>query len=49
MPGNAEHIIELDRQRMQAMAAKDIATLNKLISDGLIYCHSPLGSTPSRA
>jgi uncharacterized protein DUF4440 len=40
MPGNAEHIIGLDRQRMQAMAAKDIATLNKLLSDGLIYCHS---------
>ena len=28
MAGNAEKIIELDRQRMSAMAAKDIAVLN---------------------
>ena len=40
MPGNADHIVGLDRQRMQAMAAKDVPTLNKLLSDGLIYCHS---------
>lgn len=40
MPGNGQHIIELDRQRMQAMGGKDIATLNKLIADDLIYCHS---------
>jgi ketosteroid isomerase-like protein len=40
MPGNAEHIIALDKQRMQAMASKDVATLNKLIADDLIYCHS---------
>jgi hypothetical protein len=40
MPGNGQHIIELDRQRMQAMAVKDIATLNRLLADELIYCHS---------
>jgi hypothetical protein len=40
MAGNAEKIIELDRQRMTAMAEKDIATLNKLLSDDLIYTHS---------
>jgi ketosteroid isomerase-like protein len=40
MAGNAEKIIELDRQRMAAMAEKDVATLNKIISDDLIYTHS---------
>jgi hypothetical protein len=40
MAGNAEKIIELDRQRMTAMAEKDITTLNKLISDELTYTHS---------
>src|ERR1700733_7722332 len=40
MAGNAEKIIELDRQRMSAMATKDIAVLNKLLSDDLIYTHS---------
>jgi len=40
MPGNAEHVIALDRQRMQAMAAKDVAALNKLLADELVYCHS---------
>jgi ketosteroid isomerase-like protein len=40
MPGNGQHIIDLDRQRMQAMASKDVATLNKLLADELIYCHS---------
>lgn len=40
MAGNAEKIIELDRQRMSAMATKDIAILNKLLSDDLIYTHS---------
>jgi hypothetical protein len=40
MAGNAEKIIELDRQRMSAMATKDIAVLNKLLSDELIYTHS---------
>ena len=40
MAGNAQKIIELDRQRMTAMAEKDIATLNAIIADDLIYCHS---------
>ncbi|MEA2740332.1 MAG: hypothetical protein QOH05_3639 [Acetobacteraceae bacterium] len=40
MAGNAQKIIELDRQRMTAMAEKDIATLNKIIADDLIYTHS---------
>lgn len=40
MPGNAETVVALDRERMQAMARKDIAALNKLLADDLIYCHS---------
>jgi ketosteroid isomerase-like protein len=40
MAGNAEKIIELDRQRMAAMGAKDTATLKRLIADDLIYIHS---------
>jgi hypothetical protein len=40
MAGNAEKIIELDRQRMTAMAEKDIATLSGILSDDLIYTHS---------
>ncbi len=40
MAGNAQKIIELDRQRMAAMAAKDVAALNELIADDLIYTHS---------
>ena len=40
MAGNGQKIIDLDKQRMDAMAKKDIATLNALISDDLIYTHS---------
>ena len=40
MAGNAQTIIDLDRKRMQAMATKDIATLEALIADDLIYTHS---------
>ncbi|HEV8679025.1 MAG TPA: nuclear transport factor 2 family protein [Stellaceae bacterium] len=40
MAGNAELIIELDRKRMTAMAEKDIATLNEVIADDLVYTHS---------
>jgi ketosteroid isomerase-like protein len=40
MAGNAQKIIDLDRKRMEAMAKKDIATLNALISDDLVYTHS---------
>src|ERR1051325_7711914 len=40
MAGNGDIVIELDRKRMTAMAQKDIATLNELIADDLIYTHS---------
>ena len=40
MAGNAQKIIELDRQRMAAMAAKDVATLNKVLAEDLVYTHS---------
>lgn len=40
MAGNAETVIALDRRRMEAMAKKDIAALNELISDDLVYTHS---------
>jgi ketosteroid isomerase-like protein len=40
MAGNAEMIIELDRKRMTAMAQKDVATLNEVIADDLVYTHS---------
>lgn len=40
MAGNALKIIDLDRQRMTAMAKKDVATLTKILSDDLIYTHS---------
>lgn len=40
MPTHAQKIMDLDRQRMSAMAQKDIATLNALLSDELVYTHS---------
>lgn len=40
MSANSKKIIELDKQRMTAMANKDIPTLEKLIADDLIYTHS---------
>ena len=40
MAGNAQKVIDLDKQRMDAMAKKDLAALNKLISDDLVYTHS---------
>jgi ketosteroid isomerase-like protein len=40
MAGNAEEIIQLDRQRMAAMAQRDMATLDRIIADDLIYTHS---------
>jgi ketosteroid isomerase-like protein len=40
MAGNGDKIIELDRKRMTAMAQKDIATLNELVADDLVYTHS---------
>jgi hypothetical protein len=40
MAGNEQTIIGLDKKRMEAMAKKDIATLNALIGDELVYTHS---------
>lgn len=40
MAGNEQMIIDLDRKRMTAMAEKDIATLNEVIADDLVYTHS---------
>ena len=40
MAGNGQKVIELDRQRMEAMAKKDLAKLNELIADDLVYTHS---------
>jgi len=40
MPGNAETVVELDRRRMRAMAEKDVATLEALLADDLVYTHS---------
>ena len=37
---NAQTIIELDRKRMHAMAAKDYATLEAVLGDDLVYTHS---------
>ena len=37
---NADVVIDLDRKRMQAMAAKDIAQLEALLADDLVYTHS---------
>lgn len=40
MAGNGDKIIELDKKRMTAMAQKDVATLNELLADDLVYTHS---------
>jgi uncharacterized protein (TIGR02246 family) len=40
MSENGDRIIALDRERMQAMADKDIAKLNNLLCKDLIYTHS---------
>ena len=40
MAGNGDMVIELDRKRMNAMAQKDLATLNELIADDLVYTQS---------
>ena len=40
MAGNGDAIIELDRQRMTAMAEKNIDFLTKHLCKGLIYTHS---------
>ena len=40
MAGNGQTVIDLDKKRMTAMAQKDLATLNDLISNDLVYTHS---------
>ena len=40
MANNGEMVIDLDKKRMQAMAAKDIVTLDALLADDLVYTHS---------
>jgi ketosteroid isomerase-like protein len=40
MAGNGAQVIALDRERMDAMARKDIARLNDVLADDLIYTHS---------
>src|SRR6058998_3692493 len=40
MAGNGQTVIDLDRQRMEAMAKKDLAKLNEVIADDLVYTHS---------
>lgn len=40
MAGNGQAIIDLDAKRMKAMAAKDVATLEAVLADDLVYTHS---------
>jgi hypothetical protein len=40
MAGNGQMIIDLDRKRMDAMGAKDIAFLGEVLGDDLFYVHS---------
>ena len=40
MADNRQTIIDLDKKRMTAMAQKDVATLNALLADDLVYTHS---------
>lgn len=40
MADNGQMIIDLDRKRMQAMATKDVATLEAVLADDLVYAHS---------
>ena len=40
MSENGDRVIALDKERMQAMADKDIAKLNNLLCKDLIYTHS---------
>jgi ketosteroid isomerase-like protein len=40
MAGNGQAVIDLDKKRMHAMAAKDVATLQSVLADDLIYTHS---------
>src|SRR5260370_2845887 len=40
MADNRQMIIDLDKKRMTAMEQKDVATLNALLADDLVYTHS---------
>jgi len=40
MAGNGQTVIDLDARRMQAMVAKDVAALEAMIADDLVYTHS---------
>jgi ketosteroid isomerase-like protein len=40
MSDKGQRIIDLDKKRMDAMARQDIATLNALLADDLVYTHS---------
>lgn len=40
MAANGELVADLDRARMEAMGQKDMAALDRLIADDLVYTHS---------
>ena len=40
MADNGQMIIDLDKQRMTAMAQKDVAALKNMLCKGLVYTHS---------
>src|SRR5258708_36776888 len=40
MAGNGQTVADLDKKRMQAMAKKDVATLEAVLADDLVYTHS---------
>jgi len=40
MADNGQLVIDLDKKRMDAMARKDLAALDALISEDLVYTHS---------
>ena len=40
MTGNGQTVVDLDKKRMQAMAKKDVATLEAVLADDLVYTHS---------
>jgi ketosteroid isomerase-like protein len=40
MAGNGQMVVDLDKKRMAAMGQKDLAALDTLISDDLVYTHS---------
>jgi ketosteroid isomerase-like protein len=40
MADNGAAVIALDRKRMDAMCQQDVATLNAILGDDLIYTHS---------